>query len=74
MPDVTHIRAIVPEAIESEVMLQINRLGGTITLIEREPGSRTAIAGTVSKRDVADFRTWLESYSSGRGLLSEDQT
>ena len=74
MQDLTHIRASVSEAIEAEVLLQLNRFGGMITSIQREAHSHTAIARTVPKKCVADFRAWLQSYSSGRGLVSEDQT
>ena len=70
--DVTHIRASVPEAIEAEVIQQIVRLGGVITSIEREADSRTVVGGTVPKKSVADFRSWLQSSSSGQGLVSED--
>jgi translation elongation factor EF-G len=68
-----HIRASVPEAIESDVMQELNRLDGKITSIEREQHSRTAIRATVPKKSVADFRAWLKSYSSGQGFLSEDE-
>jgi translation elongation factor EF-G len=74
MPDITQIRLSVPESIEAEVMLQLNRLGGEITSIECEADSRTAIAGTVPQKCVADFWAWLQAYSDGRGMLSDGQS
>ena len=70
--DVAHIRTSVPEALEAEVMLHLNRLGGMITSVECEAESRTAIGSTLPKTRVDDFRSWLQSYSDGRGMVSED--
>jgi translation elongation factor EF-G len=70
--DDKHIRASVPESLEGEVMQQLVRLGGTITNIESEAELRTAISSTLPKTRVADFRSWLQSFTDGRGLVSED--
>ena len=70
--EVAHIRTSVPETLEAEVMQHLNRLGGVITSVEREAESRTSIGSTVPKTRVADFRSWLQSYSDGRGSVSED--
>ena len=72
MPEqLAHIRARVPEAIESEIMLHLNRLGGVITLVEREADSRTAIGATVPKEHVSDFTSWLQRFSGGQGSVTE---
>lgn len=73
-PEITHIRASVPEGIEGEVILALNRFGGVITKIEREGDSRTTIGSTVPKKHIAQFKTWLDTFSSGQGLLAEDVT
>jgi hypothetical protein len=67
------IRASVPQQIEAEVMLELNRLGGIITSVEQERDSRTAIVATVPKKHVGDFTVWLHRVSGGHASLSEDQ-
>jgi translation elongation factor EF-G len=73
-PETTHIRASVPEAIEGEVMLELSRLGGLITSVERDGDSRTAIVSTVPKKHIDAFKTWLRAFSSEQGSFSEDRT
>lgn len=73
-PEITHIRASVPEGIEGDVMLALNRLGGRITKVEREGDSRTTIGSTVPKEHIAQFKTWLDTFSSGQGTFAEDVT
>jgi hypothetical protein len=70
--DFAHIHASVPKIIEGEVMLEINRLAGMITSIERQPDSRTGISATLPKKHLTDFKSWLENYSGSRGSVSED--
>ena len=73
MPEeVSNVRASVPEVIEAEVMQRISRLGGVITSIESEPNSRTSIGATLPRMHIPDFKSWLNGYSDGRGLVSED--
>jgi hypothetical protein len=72
--DIAHIRASVPEALEAEVMLHMNRLGGVITAVERERDSRTGIGATIPKDHIAALKYWLENYSDGSGFLSEERT
>jgi len=69
--EVAHIRTSVPETLEMEVMQHLNRLGGVITSVECEAKSRTAIGSTLPKTRVAHFKSWLQSYSDGRGKVSE---
>jgi translation elongation factor EF-G len=70
--DTTHIRASVPELIEGQVMVELNRLGGRITSVERQSDSRTAIGSTVPKKHIDTFKTWLHKFSSGQGSFAED--
>lgn len=72
MADDTSIRARVPESLEIEVMRYLVRLGGVITNIAYDTESRTAISSTLPKSRVADFRSWLQSFSDGRGSFSEE--
>jgi hypothetical protein len=68
----THIRASVPELIEGQVLVELNRLGGQITLITKEGDSRTAIGSTLPKMNIDAFKTWLHKFSSGQGSFAED--
>jgi translation elongation factor EF-G len=70
--DMTQIRCSVPDTIEGEVLLCLNRFGGMITTIEQEANSRTGIGATLPRKHLADFKVWLNSYSSGQSSLSED--
>jgi translation elongation factor EF-G len=72
--DPSRVRISIPDAIEAEVMLQLNRLGGMITSIEQETASRTAIDGTIPKKHIGDFKAWLDSFSSGQGSVTQGPT
>jgi len=57
--ETTHIRVSVPELIEGQVLAELNRLGGQITLITKEGDSRTAIGSTLPKMNMDAFKTRL---------------
>ena len=73
MPDEkANIQVTVPEAIEQEVMLALNRSGGVITDVRREGEHSTGIGAAVPKSSLATFRGWLQEFTKGQGRISED--
>jgi translation elongation factor EF-G len=66
------IRVIVPEAIEGEVMLALNRARGVVTLVRREGEHSTCIGAAVPRKGLAGFQAWLQQFSNGQGHVSED--
>ena len=67
-----NIQVTVPEAIELEVMLALNRSGGVITDVRREGERYTGIGAAVPKIRLATFRAWLLEFTKGQGRISED--
>ena len=73
-PEITKIRVSVPEMIEGQVLARLNLLGGQITFIEIEGDFRSAITSTIPKKYIGEFKTWLDTFSSGQGTFTEDHT
>ena len=65
-------RVIVPEAIEGEVMLALNRAHGVVTLVRREAAHLTHIGAALPRNGLAGFQAWLQQFSNGQGHVSED--
>ena len=70
-PSKINIQVSVPEAVEGEVMLALNRAGGVITDVRREGEHSTAIGAALPAKGLPAFRTWLQDYSKGQGRISE---
>jgi translation elongation factor EF-G len=67
-----NIQVTVPEAIELEVMLALNREGGLITNLRRESSHWTGIEAAVPKSSLASFKSWLQEFTKGQGRISGD--
>ncbi len=66
------IHGSVAKAIETEVMLALNRAGGVITDVRRQGQLSTSIGASLPARNVSTFAAWLGDFSQGQGRVSED--
>ena len=67
-----NIHVNVPESLEVEVVLALNRFGGVITDVRREPEHSTGIGASLPREGFATFQGWLQDFSKGQGRISED--
>ncbi len=72
--DITNIRVSIPEAVEGDGLLQINKFGGKIISIEREDDSRTGIVAAIPKSNLALLEFSLHMLSGGQARCAEDDT
>jgi translation elongation factor EF-G len=68
----TKIHVSVSDALEGEVLLALNRVGGVITEVSRKGEHSTGIGATVPSKNVPPFTAWLTEFSKGHGHVSED--
>ena len=66
-----NVHVTVPEAIQVEAMLALNRCGGVITTVRSEGKGCTGIGVTISKESLVALKTWLQDHSGGQGRISE---
>ena len=69
-----HIRAVVTEGEQAEVLARINLSGGVITSLERAGGSGTAILATIPKNNFNRFKAWFHEYTKLPSSITENAT
>jgi len=69
--NLTQIHVTIPDNLLFEVLQELNRLGGTVTGITQEQGSRTGIDESIPRSSVAVFQVWLMEFSGSQGSVSE---
>ena len=69
--NLAQIHVNVPDGMVAEVLQELNRLGGSVTGIKQEQGSRTGIDESIPRSSVAMFKIWLMEFSGGQGFISE---
>jgi translation elongation factor EF-G len=61
----------VPEKMEGEVLLALNRADGVITQVRREGELFTGMGATIPTKNVPTFTAWLRQFSNDLGHISE---
>ena len=69
--NLVQIHVSIPDGLVGEVLVQLNRQGGTVTCIRQEMESRTGIDESIPAINVAAFKAWLADFSGGQGHVSE---
>ena len=69
--DNANIRVTIPQAMEGEVMLALNRGGGLITNVNKDGEHSTAVDASFPTKGLSAFRAWLQDYSKGQGRISQ---
>jgi len=69
--DLIHIYVLVPDALNGEVLLKLNRLGGLATGVIAPQPNWTGIEETLPRTHLPEFKAWLQEYSQGQGEVSE---
>ena len=65
------IHVSIPDGLVGEVLQELNRLGGTVTMLQQEKESWTGIDESIPATSVAAFKAWLMEFSGGQGHVSE---
>jgi len=69
--NLVQIHVSIPNGLVGEVLVELNRLGGTVTCIKQEMESRTGIDESIPVTNIAAFKAWLADFSGGHGRVSE---
>jgi hypothetical protein len=70
--DRSKIRAVVPEAVQNDVMSYLNLLSGVITNIELGEHSWTFISAILPTGYLRRFKQWLHEFSKGQAQIVEE--